>query len=96
MAGEDLLEIAGALFENAARYARRRVRITGQAIEGGALLVGGRWPWHQSEEGRRSADARRTTRRGRLRPRPGPRHRLTIWSTPHAAQSHCCARTSAD
>lgn len=39
VAGEDLLEIVGALVENAARYARRRVRITGQAIAGGVLLV---------------------------------------------------------
>ncbi|HEY0939391.1 MAG TPA: sensor histidine kinase [Steroidobacter sp.] len=39
VASEDLLEIAGALIENAARYARRRVRITGEAVEGGVLLV---------------------------------------------------------
>lgn len=39
VASEDLLEIAGALVENAARYARRRVRITGQGIAGGQLLV---------------------------------------------------------
>lgn len=39
VAGEDLLEIAGALIENAARYARRRVRITGEAIAGGQLVV---------------------------------------------------------
>lgn len=39
LAAEDLLEIAGALIENAARYARRRVHIAGQAIEGGVLLV---------------------------------------------------------
>ena len=29
VAGEDLLELAGALIENAARYARRRVQIDG-------------------------------------------------------------------
>ncbi len=39
VASEDLLEIAGALIENAARYARRRVRVTGEAVEGGVLLV---------------------------------------------------------
>lgn len=39
VANEDLLEIAGALIENAARYARRRVRVSGEAIEGGVLLV---------------------------------------------------------
>jgi signal transduction histidine kinase len=39
VASEDLLEIAGALIENAARYARRRVRVTGEASEGGVLLV---------------------------------------------------------
>jgi signal transduction histidine kinase len=39
LAGEDLMEIAGALIENAARYARRRVRISGEAIEGGVLIV---------------------------------------------------------
>ncbi|MDY6946699.1 MAG: sensor histidine kinase [Pseudomonadota bacterium] len=38
-AREDVLEIAGALIENAARYARRRVRITGEAIAGVRLLV---------------------------------------------------------
>lgn len=39
VAGEDFLEIAGALIENAARYAKRRVRVTGEAVEGGVLLV---------------------------------------------------------
>lgn len=39
VASEDLMEIAGALIENAARYARRRVRVTGEATEGGVLLV---------------------------------------------------------
>ena len=39
VAHEDLLEIVGALIENAARYARRRVRVSGQAIEGSMLLV---------------------------------------------------------
>ena len=39
VASEDLLEIVGALVENAARYARRRVRITGEAIQGGVLLI---------------------------------------------------------
>jgi signal transduction histidine kinase len=39
VAGEDLMEIAGALIENAARYARRRVRVTGEAIDGGVLVV---------------------------------------------------------
>jgi signal transduction histidine kinase len=39
VASEDLLEIAGALIENAARFARRRVRITGEAVAGGMLLV---------------------------------------------------------
>lgn len=39
VAGEDLLEIAGALVENAARYARRRVRITGEATGAGCLIV---------------------------------------------------------
>jgi signal transduction histidine kinase len=39
LASEDLSEIAGALIENAARYARRRVRITGEAKDGGVLVV---------------------------------------------------------
>jgi signal transduction histidine kinase len=39
VAGEDLLEIAGALVENAARFARRRVRITGDATGSGSLVV---------------------------------------------------------
>ncbi|MBM0108109.1 sensor histidine kinase [Steroidobacter sp. S1-65] len=39
VASEDLLEIAGALIENAARYAHRRVRITGESAGGGVLLV---------------------------------------------------------
>jgi signal transduction histidine kinase len=39
VAGEDLSEIAGALIENAARYARRRVRITGEATAAGSLIV---------------------------------------------------------
>jgi signal transduction histidine kinase len=39
VAGEDLLEIVGALVENAAKFARRRVRITGEAVGGGVLIV---------------------------------------------------------
>lgn len=39
VAAEDLLEIAGAMIENAARYARRRVRITGEATGGGCLII---------------------------------------------------------
>jgi signal transduction histidine kinase len=39
VAGENLLEIAGALVENAAKFARRRVRITGEAVGGGSLVV---------------------------------------------------------
>lgn len=39
VAGEYLLEIAGALIENAARYARRRVRITAEATGAGSLIV---------------------------------------------------------
>ncbi|WP_116809239.1 sensor histidine kinase [Steroidobacter cummioxidans] len=50
VAGEDLLEIAGALIENAARYARRRVRVTGQAIAGGALVVEDDGPGIESEK----------------------------------------------
>lgn len=50
VAGEDLLEIVGALIENAARYARRRVRVTGQAIEGGALSVEDDGPGIESEK----------------------------------------------
>jgi signal transduction histidine kinase len=50
VAGEDLLEIAGALIENAARYARRRVRITGMFVERGALLVEDDGPGIESEK----------------------------------------------
>jgi len=50
VAGEDLLEIAGALIENAARYARRRVRVTGQAQQGGVLLVEDDGPGIESEQ----------------------------------------------
>ncbi len=39
VAGADLLEIVGALVENAAKFARRRVRITGEAVDGGLLIV---------------------------------------------------------
>lgn len=39
VAGEDLLEIVGALVENAAKFARRRVRVTGKAVDGGSLIV---------------------------------------------------------
>lgn len=39
VASENLLEIAGALVENAAKFARRRVRITGDAVGGGSLVV---------------------------------------------------------
>jgi len=39
VAAEDLSEIAGALIENAARYARRRVRITGAAAGAGSLII---------------------------------------------------------
>jgi Signal transduction histidine kinase len=50
VAGEDLLEIAGALIENAARYARRRVRVTGQAQQGGVLLIEDDGPGIESEQ----------------------------------------------
>ncbi len=50
VAGEDLLEIAGALIENAARYARRRVRITGLFVERGALLVEDDGPGIEAEK----------------------------------------------
>lgn len=40
VASEDLLEIAGALIENAARFARRRIRITGEASGYGPLIGG--------------------------------------------------------
>lgn len=39
VAAEDLLELMGALIENAGRYARRRVRITGSATAEGRLLT---------------------------------------------------------
>jgi len=39
VASEDLLEIVGALIENAARFARRRVRITGEPSGAGVLIV---------------------------------------------------------
>ena len=86
VAGEDLLEIAGALIENAARYARRRVRITGRSRRGGLLIVEDDGPGIESGAGRRSADARRTTRRGRLRATAWASPSLTILSTPRAAQ----------
>jgi signal transduction histidine kinase len=49
VAGEDLLEIAGALIENAARYARRRVRITGEPTRAGCLIVEDDGPGIDSE-----------------------------------------------
>ena len=72
VAGEDLLEIAGALVENAARYARRRVRITGQAIDGGVLLVEDDGPGIESEK-----VAEALMRGGRL-DEAGPGHGLGL------------------
>jgi signal transduction histidine kinase len=72
VAGEDLLEIAGALIENAARYARRRVRITGQAVEGGVLLVEDDGPGIESEK-----VAEALMRGGRL-DEAGPGHGLGL------------------
>jgi len=50
VATEDLLEIAGALIENAARYARRRVRITGEATGAGCLIIEDDGPGIDSEK----------------------------------------------
>jgi len=72
VASEDLLEILGALIENAARYARRRVRITGKAIEGGVVLVEDDGPGIESEK-----IAEVLTRGGRL-DEAGPGHGLGL------------------
>jgi len=72
VASEDLLEIMGALIENAARYARRRVRITGQAIEGGVVLVEDDGPGIESEK-----ITEVLTRGGRL-DEAGPGHGLGL------------------
>jgi signal transduction histidine kinase len=50
VAAEDLLEIAGALVENAARYARRRVRLTGERTGAGCLVVEDDGPGIDSEK----------------------------------------------
>jgi signal transduction histidine kinase len=72
VAGEDLLEIAGALVENAARYARRRVRITGEATGAGCLIVEDDGPGIDSEK-----VAAALTRGGRL-DEAGPGHGLGL------------------
>ena len=72
VAGEDLLEIAGALVENAARYARRRVRITGEAAAAGCLIVADDGPGIDSEK-----IAAALVRGGRL-DEAGPGHGLGL------------------
>jgi signal transduction histidine kinase len=72
VASEDLLEIAGALVENAARYARRRVRITGVAIGAGGLIVEDDGPGIDSEK-----VAEALMRGGRL-DEAGPGHGLGL------------------
>jgi len=72
IAGEDLLEIAGALIENAARYARRRVRITGEASGAGCLIVEDDGPGIDSEK-----VAEALVRGGRL-DEAGPGHGLGL------------------
>jgi signal transduction histidine kinase len=72
VAGEDLLEIAGALIENAARYARRRVRITGEPTGAGCLIVEDDGPGIDSEK-----VAAALARGGRL-DEAGPGHGLGL------------------
>lgn len=72
VAGEDLLEIAGALIENAARYARRRVRVTGEATGAGSLIVEDDGPGIDSEK-----VAEALVRGGRL-DEAGPGHGLGL------------------
>jgi signal transduction histidine kinase len=72
VAAEDLLEIAGALVENAARYARRRVRITGEAVDAGSLIVEDDGPGIDAEK-----VAQALVRGGRL-DEAGPGHGLGL------------------
>jgi signal transduction histidine kinase len=72
VASEDLLEIAGALIENAARYARRRVRVTGEATGAGCLIVEDDGPGIDSEK-----VAAALVRGGRL-DEAGPGHGLGL------------------
>jgi signal transduction histidine kinase len=72
VAAEDLLEIVGALVENAARYARRRVRITGEATSAGCLIVEDDGPGIDSEK-----VAAALVRGGRL-DEAGPGHGLGL------------------
>lgn len=69
---EELSEILGALVENAARYARRRVRIIAGADDASAcLLVEDDGPGLQDWQGGRSADPGAAAGRNRARSWPG-------------------------